>query len=148
MQNVKLLVMVKPSNGFLSAVNYCFTLWIKFFRYFVIRIFVHNCNRTFQKQIKENENQAIGTIDYPEMFMMFDLWFNISFICVYVNFVCFFFSQGVWKWFHLPVDEIKEINRPWRHMEILDLRSNTTITAQKMKFSIKDFFSKCDQIRR
>ena len=24
----------------------------------------------------------------------------------------------------------------------------TTITAQKMKFSIKDFFSKCDQIRR
>ena len=23
-----------------------------------------------------------------------------------------------------------------------------TITAQKMKFSIKDFFSKCDQIRR
>ena len=23
----------------------------------------------------------------------------------------------------------------------------TTITAQKMKFSIKDFFSKCDQIR-
>ena len=25
---------------------------------------------------------------------------------------------------------------------------NHTITAQKMKFSIKDFFSKCDQIRK
>ena len=24
----------------------------------------------------------------------------------------------------------------------------TLITAQKMKFSVKDFFSKCDQIRR
>ena len=27
-------------------------------------------------------------------------------------------------------------------------RKNRYITAQKMKFSIKDFFSKCDQIRR
>ena len=26
--------------------------------------------------------------------------------------------------------------------------NNTSITAQKMKFSIKDFFSKCDQIHR
>ena len=26
--------------------------------------------------------------------------------------------------------------------------SNTSITAQKMKFSITDLFSKCDQIRR
>ena len=26
--------------------------------------------------------------------------------------------------------------------------SSMEITAQKMKFSIKDFFSKCDQIRR
>ena len=25
---------------------------------------------------------------------------------------------------------------------------NPNVTAQKMKFSIKDFFSKCDQIRR
>ena len=27
-------------------------------------------------------------------------------------------------------------------------RCQTTFTAQKMKFSIMDFFSKCDQIRR
>ena len=27
------------------------------------------------------------------------------------------------------------------------IMKNTNITAQKMKFSIKDFFSKCDQIR-
>ena len=28
------------------------------------------------------------------------------------------------------------------------LLRNSKITAQKMKFSVKDFFSKCDQIRR
>ena len=63
MQNVEVSVMVKPSNGFLSTVNYCFSLWISFFKYFVTRIFGHNCNRTFQKPIK-NENQDIATIDY------------------------------------------------------------------------------------
>ena len=33
----------------------------------------------------------------------------------------------------------------WR---LLKSRKSLTVTAQKMKFSIKDFFSKCDQIRR
>ena len=30
----------------------------------------------------------------------------------------------------------------------MELFAKTVNTAQKMKFSIKDFFSKCDQIRR
>ena len=30
----------------------------------------------------------------------------------------------------------------------VDRNTKTTNTAQKMKFSIKDFFSKCDKIRR
>ena len=30
----------------------------------------------------------------------------------------------------------------------IDLMISISYTAQKMKFSIKDFFSKCDQIRR
>ena len=30
-------------------------------------------------------------------------------------------------------------------LELLEIRNNTT---QKMKFSFKDFFSECDQIRR
>ena len=29
-----------------------------------------------------------------------------------------------------------------------ELKQTATITAEKMKFSVKDFFSKCDQIRR
>ena len=33
-------------------------------------------------------------------------------------------------------------------MVLLRIRMFATITAQKRKFSIKDFFSKCDQIRR
>ena len=32
--------------------------------------------------------------------------------------------------------------------ECCDLLNSTLHTAQKMKFSIKDFFSKCSQIRR
>ena len=35
------------------------------------------------------------------------------------------------------------------NLKLLRTTSNSrTNTAQKMKFSIKDFFSKCDQIRR
>ena len=36
----------------------------------------------------------------------------------------------------------------WQHC-ILNLKNSRSVdnTAQKMKFSIKDFFSKCDQIR-
>ena len=30
----------------------------------------------------------------------------------------------------------------------IQVYTNLSVTAQKMKFSIKDFFSKCDQIRR
>ena len=44
--------------------------------------------------------------------------------------------------FYLSIDSAKENNEhkslSWRH---------ASHTAQKMKFSIKDFFSKCDQIR-
>ena len=32
-------------------------------------------------------------------------------------------------------------------MELREGEAESTHTAQKMKFSIKDFFSKCDQIR-
>ena len=40
-------------------------------------------------------------------------------------------------------------NRKFQVIEIKKLRqSPQTNTAEKMKFSIKDFFSKCDQIRR
>ena len=34
------------------------------------------------------------------------------------------------------------------HLSIMSRKEKTNITAQKMKFSVKDFFSKCDQIRR
>ena len=34
------------------------------------------------------------------------------------------------------------------HFDVLTNQIEATSTAQKMKFSIKDFFSKCDQIRR
>ena len=34
------------------------------------------------------------------------------------------------------------------HFDALTNQIEATSTAQKMKFSIKDFFSKCDQIRR
>ena len=33
------------------------------------------------------------------------------------------------------------------HFDVLTNQIEATSTAQKMKFSIKDFFSKCDQIR-
>ena len=36
----------------------------------------------------------------------------------------------------------------WKRCLLLALRSLNTSTAQKMKFSIKDLLSKCDQIRR
>ena len=32
------------------------------------------------------------------------------------------------------------------HLSIMSRKEKTNITAQKMKFSVKDFFSKCDQI--
>ena len=36
----------------------------------------------------------------------------------------------------------------WKHTVSAEFRENCTNTEQKMKFSIKDFFSKCDQIHR
>ena len=41
-----------------------------------------------------------------------------------------------------------KITRPNPHRRFNPLSANPTNTAQKMKFFIKDFFSKCDQIRR
>ena len=41
-----------------------------------------------------------------------------------------------------------EMLKQLRVQLFLLLMSNTTATIQKVKFSIKDFFSKCDQIRR
>ena len=42
----------------------------------------------------------------------------------------------------------REIQTVYQDNEILKANNSTSYTAQKMKFSIKDFFSKCDQIRR
>ena len=39
-------------------------------------------------------------------------------------------------------------DRDLRHVKVNDRCFHEHITAQKMKFSIKDFFSKCGQIRR
>ena len=38
----------------------------------------------------------------------------------------------------------KRLIKNWRHISVLNVDYDT---AQKMKFSIKDFFSKCGQIR-
>ena len=55
------------------------------------------------------------------------------------------------KFSHLPLICFRIQFRSWV-MSVLGnekpLYSSTLYTAQKMKFSIKDFFSKCDQIRR
>ena len=63
----------------------------------------------------------------------------VTVIAVTVIVVCHviktFFSQQKWTMLRLII---------W----LLLLDQNLTNTAQKMKFSIKDFFSKCDQIRR
>ena len=37
---------------------------------------------------------------------------------------------------------------PLDELYVTEIRSSDISTAQKMKFSIKDFFSKCEQIRR
>ena len=41
----------------------------------------------------------------------------------------------------------KNINRASKSSLLLACSKSVNVTAQKMKFSIKDFFSKCDQIR-
>ena len=48
---------------------------------------------------------------------------------------------------------MKNKGKNWLHEKVNDMRQNysksvVNSTAQKMKFSFKDFFSKCDQIRR
>ena len=44
---------------------------------------------------------------------------------------------------------LETLYTPWKHQEIRDLKYDLRRdTTQKMKFSIKDLFSKCDQIRR
>ena len=44
---------------------------------------------------------------------------------------------------------LETLYTPWKNQEIRDLKCDLwRDTAQKMKFSIKDLFSKCDQIRR
>ena len=42
---------------------------------------------------------------------------------------------------------VKNLVKDWNNQPILSTIAETH-TAQKMKFSIKDFFSKCEQIRR
>ena len=44
-------------------------------------------------------------------------------------------KDGVLKWIDI-------------NFQIFQLRDIHTVTAQKIKFSIKDFFSNCEQIRR
>ena len=49
-----------------------------------------------------------------------------------------FKGNGSW---YIPLHSLNIRSKIWR-------RSLANATAQKMKFSIKEFFSKCDQIRR
>ena len=61
----------------------------------------------------------------------------------------YFFKKNFAKYYL----DIKNIHSGYSTVRSLKMfsRANTTLiynTAQKMKFSIKDFFSKCDQIRR
>ena len=44
-------------------------------------------------------------------------------------------------------NDLKEIQN-WALQQKISFKPDASNTAQKMKFSIKDFFSTCDQIRR
>ena len=56
----------------------------------------------------------------------------------YGKFCCF--GNAIWSRVQMIVTRIRN---GWSKF-----RDLVTLTAQKMKFSIKDFFSKCDQMRR
>ena len=63
---------------------------------------------------------------------------------------CSNFSNFAWNCFTnlMRFENLTEvlISHFWRFLDIQNIANNDT--AQKMKFSIKDLFSKCDQIRR
>ena len=90
-------------------------------------------------------------------------------VCVCVCVCVFFFKQKICILIHirhfssgwfpetrvlgLILKSTGEVNKQWRTITNRTKSGSSwaparkTVTAQKMKFSIKDFFSKCDQIR-
>ena len=102
--------------------------------------------------------------------LLVEFFFICVCVCVCVCECVFFFKQKIYililirhfssGWFPetrvlgLILKSTGEVNKHWRTITNRTKSESSwaiaikTVTAQKMKFSIKDFFSKCDQIRR
>ena len=54
---------------------------------------------------------------------------------------------GLWKWFNIGNKKQKHLQRRLTSFTVKKRDTELRRTPQKMKFSIKDFFGKCDQSR-
>ena len=92
-----------------------------------------NCNGYLTRNFKPTLNERPSSECIPRIF-------NVHFVPLStINFVILF----------IPISKCPTIwSESSLHTFIENMSYGLSSTAEKMKFSIKDFFSKCDQIRR